>query len=256
MNRTAAGLALVGVLAATWLACVMATGEQGVPPAVLARPSEPPATAGPPTDRPAPPAETAPTTPPPAETPPAAPPAASTTPPSPSPPTASPPATPSAPSAPSTPSSSPPPAPPSAPRGVPAVPAKTEPPPEAPVVPPPPIPDVEIPPIPEVGENPFKPGLPPTRGKLPDVVEEGKRLFNREGRVETDAIGRTLFVFDSGDKPVYLLENTAREYLETVTEHGKKKARWRISGIVTVYGGRNYVLLTKVVRMMPEEEKL
>ena len=121
--------------------------------------------------------------------------------------------------------------------------------------PPPPLPDVEIPVIPEVDKDPFKPGLPPVRVKPPDILEEGKRLFNREGRLDVDKIGRAVFVFDSGDKPMYLLESASREYLEKVTDYAKKTARWRVSGIVTVYGKQNFLLLTKVVQIMPEEEQ-
>ena len=124
------------------------------------------------------------------------------------------------------------------------------------VTPPPPMEDVEIPPIPEVDKNPFQPGPPPVRSKRPDVIEEGKRLFDREGRLEMDPVGRSIFVFDSGEKPMRLLENSWREYLETLTDHARQKARWRISGVVTVYEGENFLLLTKVVRIMPEEEKL
>jgi hypothetical protein len=124
------------------------------------------------------------------------------------------------------------------------------------VTPPEPLPDVEIPPIPEVKDDPFKPGPRPIRPRPADVIEEGKRLFSREGRLEMDPIGRSMFVFDSGDKPVWLLESTWREYLEKVTDQGKKKAHWRVSGIVTIYGGRNYLLLTKVVQMSGPEEGL
>jgi len=53
-----------------------------------------------------------------------------------------------------------------------------------------------------------------------------------------------------------LLENSWREYVETVTHHGKKKIHWRVSGVVTVYEGGNFLLLTKVIHMMPEEENL
>ncbi len=127
---------------------------------------------------------------------------------------------------------------------------------EPPVVPPAPLPDVELPPIPEVDADPFQPGLPPVRVKPPDIVEEGKRLFTREGRLEMDKIGRAIFVFDSGDKPMQLLENSWREYVETRTDPARKKARWRVSGIVTVYGKRNYLLLTKCVQTMPEEQHL
>jgi hypothetical protein len=124
------------------------------------------------------------------------------------------------------------------------------------VAPPPPVPDVEIPPIPEVGDNPFKPGPPPVRKKKPDTLEEGKRIFDREGRVEVDPLGRPLFIFDSGEKPMPILENTVREMLESATDRGKRKTRWRVSGLVTVYEGRNFVLITRATRILPEEENL
>ena len=122
------------------------------------------------------------------------------------------------------------------------------------VTPPPPMPDIDIPPIPEVGKEPFQPGPTPVRPKPADVLEEGKRLFNREGQLDVDPLGRSMFVFNSGDKPMYLLENSWREYLENITDHGTKKLRWRLSGVVTVYGGRNYLLVTRVVHVLPEEE--
>jgi hypothetical protein len=124
------------------------------------------------------------------------------------------------------------------------------------VAPPPPLPDVEIPPIPEVGDNPFKPGPPPVRKRKPDTIEEGKRIFDREGRVEADPLGRPLFIFDSGEKPMPILENAVREMLESVTDRGKRKTRWRVSGLVTVYEGKNFVLITRATRILPEEENL
>ena len=71
-----------------------------------------------------------------------------------------------------------------------------------------------------------------------------------------DKIGRATFVFDSGDKPMQLLENSWREYLESRTDYARKKARWRVSGIVTLYGKRNYLLLTNCTQIMAEAEKL
>lgn len=140
--------------------------------------------------------------------------------------------------------------------GVEAVKKPASPAPEPTINPPPQIPEVEIPPIPQVDEeNPFTPAEPkkPVPGPAAGL-EEGKRLFNREGRVAVDDTGRTVFVFDSGDKPMRLLENSWREFLETITDFGKKDAHWRVSGLITVYQHQNYLLLTKCVRMMPEEE--
>ena len=124
------------------------------------------------------------------------------------------------------------------------------------IAPPPTLPDVNIPPIPEVDEDPFKAGKPPRREGPSGLLAEGKRLFNREGRLETDSIGRSIFVFDSGAPPMYLLENSWREFVEGQTEQAAKLARWRVSGLVTIYGKRNYLLLTKCARIEAEEDQL
>lgn len=122
--------------------------------------------------------------------------------------------------------------------------------------PPPQVPEVAIPPIPQVDEDDtFKPAEPPEAAEAPAVsLDEGKRLFHREGRLALDDEKHAIFVFDSGDKPMRLLENSWRQFLETTTDFGKKEARRRVSGLITVYHQRNYLLLTKCIRMMPEEE--
>ena len=126
------------------------------------------------------------------------------------------------------------------------------------ITPPPPVPEVEIPAIPPVDPKyPFKQSVykPPVKGG-PAPLEEGKRIFDREGRFDHDAEGNPVFVFDSGDTPMRLLESRWREYLESVTDEGRKHARWRVSGIVTLYYRHNYLLLMKVVRIEAEEEGL
>jgi len=126
------------------------------------------------------------------------------------------------------------------------------------LTPPPPVPEVEIPAIPPVDPKyPFKQSVykPPVKGP-PAPLEEGKRIFDREGRFDHDVDGNPVFVFDSGDTPIRLLESRWREYLESVTDEGRKHARWRISGIVTLYHRHNYLLPTKVVRIEAEEERL
>ena len=126
------------------------------------------------------------------------------------------------------------------------------------ITPPPPVPEVEIPAIPPVDPKyPFKQSVykPPLKGG-PAPLEEGKRIFDREGRFDHDADGNPVFVFDSGDTPMRLLESRWREYLESVTGEGQKHARWRASGIVTLYHHYNYLLPTKVIRIEAEEERL
>ena len=130
---------------------------------------------------------------------------------------------------------------------------------EEPVItPPPPVPELGIPPIPPVDpKDPFRPReWEPAVLQGPGLIEEGKRLFDREGRFDVDEDGEPIFVFDSGDVPMRLLKSRWREYLESVTAEGRKHARWRVSGIVTLYYHKNYLLLTKVVRIEAEEESL
>ena len=137
--------------------------------------------------------------------------------------------------------------------------ASPAPPPKEPTIDPPAqLPEVEIPLIPPVDEtDPFKPGeYRPAPKAGPGPLAEGKHLFDREGRLALDEEGHPIFVFDSGDEPMRLLESANREYLENATAQGAKHARWRVSGLVTLYHGRNYLLLLKVVRIMPEEEGL
>ncbi len=126
--------------------------------------------------------------------------------------------------------------------------------PESAAVPPAPVPEVEIPPIPPVGAKPTGPA-DRGAGHRP-LVDERKHLFNREGRIDRDAEGRTVFVFDSGDSPMRLLENSLRQHLEDVSKYGQRVVRWRVSGQITEYRGANYLLLSKTVRIMPEEENL
>jgi hypothetical protein len=134
--------------------------------------------------------------------------------------------------------------------------APVAPPKTATITPPAPLPDVEIPPIPEIDKDPFKPGPPPVRKKRTDALEEGKHLFNREGRLELDPIGRPVYVFETGDKPMRLLENSWRQYMEKMTDNGRKKAHWRVSGTVTLYDGENFLLVTRAMHVTPEEEGL
>jgi hypothetical protein len=113
---------------------------------------------------------------------------------------------------------------------------------------------VDVPPIPPVAQDPYKPGLAAKPGPAgPQPLEESKHVFARSGRIAADQDGRTVFLFDSGDPPMRLLENSLREYLEDVTKGGKLLARWRISGLVTEYRKRNYLLVSRAVRVMPEE---
>ncbi len=87
------------------------------------------------------------------------------------------------------------------------------------------------------------------------LVREGKKLVNREGRVDRRG-ERTYFIFDSGDPPMILLPNKKLQRMEDLCEYGEKPMRFRISGIVTQYRNRNYVTMTKMVVIPKMMEKL
>jgi hypothetical protein len=123
--------------------------------------------------------------------------------------------------------------------------------------PPPPVPEVDIPPIPPVDEeDPFKPREMPAPEAGPGPIEEGKRLFDREGRLELNEEGKPIYVFDSGDPSMRLLPCAWLEFIEKRTRDGRIFARWRVSGLVTTYRSENYLLLTKAIHIQPERDRL
>ncbi len=90
---------------------------------------------------------------------------------------------------------------------------------------------------------------PPRRRATGDesaLIQEGRWLIDREGRLDR-VDGQTRFIFDSGDEPITLLPNAKLERIEDISDYGRRGQKFRISGAVTVYRGRNYLLLSKVL---------
>ena len=85
------------------------------------------------------------------------------------------------------------------------------------------------------------------------VVREGTFIVDRTGRLTRSADGQQLeFTFDADgramrDPPVVLLPNLKLMAMENAVTAGSRDLRFRITGMVTEYKGRNYVLLEKVV---------
>lgn len=84
------------------------------------------------------------------------------------------------------------------------------------------------------------------------VLREGTYLVDRTGRLSHSADGQQAeFIFDSDgqalrDPPVILLPNLKLMTMENAVS-ASRDMRFRITGMVTEYRGRNYVLLDKVV---------
>ena len=86
-----------------------------------------------------------------------------------------------------------------------------------------------------------------------NVLREGTFLVDRVGRLNRTSDGtQAEFTFDSDgktmkDPPVLILPNMKLMSMENAVSSANRDLRFRITGMVTEYRGRNYVLLEKVV---------
>lgn len=98
------------------------------------------------------------------------------------------------------------------------------------------------------GVNAVAPGAPSL-----NVLREGTLIVDRVGRIQKSPNGQQLeFVFDSDgksmqDPPIILLPNLKLMAIENELSRSDRELKFRISGSVTEYRGRNYILLDKVV---------
>ena len=89
------------------------------------------------------------------------------------------------------------------------------------------------------------------------VMREGSLIVDRTGRFVRNNDGQQWeFVFDADgralqDPPVVILPNLTMMAMENYATGTSRELRFRITGEVTEYRGRNYVLLRKAV-VMPE----
>jgi hypothetical protein len=98
-------------------------------------------------------------------------------------------------------------------------------------------------------------GVGATAPKAPtlNLLREGTFLVDRVGRLSRTSDGsQAQLTFDSDgktmqDPPVLILPNLKLMAMENAVTSANRDLRFRISGTVTEYRGRNYVLLEKVV---------
>lgn len=95
--------------------------------------------------------------------------------------------------------------------------------------------------------------LPPGAPQLP-VQREGTFIIDRIGRLLKASDGGWEFTFDADgealrDPPVKVLPNLKLMGMEESIEQLGGDVRFRISGSLTEYRGRNYILLEKVVQV-------
>ena len=116
-------------------------------------------------------------------------------------------------------------------------------------------------PLPEVtsggADESSGPGAVAPAAPVVNVLREGTFLVDRVGRLDRSADGgHAEFVFESDgtalqDPPVVIIPNLKLMQIEDAAANSTRDLRFRISGMVTEYRGRNYVLLEKAV-VVPE----
>ena len=87
--------------------------------------------------------------------------------------------------------------------------------------------------------------------KRPLTVRERDQVINRMGRLGKDAKGSPLFVYESdatalNEPPLILLPCMMLEQMELVAAK-KPNVKFTVTGEVTVYHGKGYLLLRKVI---------
>ena len=106
------------------------------------------------------------------------------------------------------------------------------------------------------GKNAVAPGAP-----VVSVMREGTDVVNRTGRLTRSADGQQWeFTFESDgrtmlDPPVIILPNLNLMKMETAVAGMNRDLRFRITGEVTEYRGRNYILLRKWIVVSDAEKQ-
>src|SRR4051812_28690246 len=91
-----------------------------------------------------------------------------------------------------------------------------------------------------------KPNAPPVL-----VIREGTMIVDRLGRLSHTERGQAEFNFESDgkalrDPPMLLLPNLTLNQIEDQIKVSNRDLKLRVTGVVTEYKGRNYLLLEKV----------
>jgi hypothetical protein len=103
------------------------------------------------------------------------------------------------------------------------------------------------------------PGALPPKAPLVNVLRERSQVFDRVARLShsPDGIQEQITLESDGtalqDPPLILLPNLKLVALEAAA--ADRDARFRVTGMVTEYRGRNYILLQKVVVMSDSDRQ-
>lgn len=114
-----------------------------------------------------------------------------------------------------------------------------------------PLPSVKNPP--QVDSTSGKGAVAPD-APIINIRREGTWINDQPGRMTRTTDGQLEFSFENDgqamkDPPVVLLPNLKLMQMENAVQSANRDVKFRITGMVTEYKGRNYVLLEKVVVM-------
>jgi hypothetical protein len=93
-----------------------------------------------------------------------------------------------------------------------------------------------------------------------NLTREGTYIVDRTGRLTKSADGQSNeLTFDADgkalrDPPMLILPNLKLMQMENAVQSSSRDLRFKVTGIVTEYKGRNYILLEKVV-VVPESTR-
>lgn len=101
------------------------------------------------------------------------------------------------------------------------------------------------------GRAAIVPGAPTVK-----LVREGTYIANRVGRLHREGDGAAQFVFETDGQsllqpPMIVLPNLKLMDMESALKAASRDLKFNITGMVTEYGGRNYLLIEKAV-VVPE----
>lgn len=105
------------------------------------------------------------------------------------------------------------------------------------------------------GGNAVAPGAPQL-----NLIREGTPIVDRTGRLTKSADGQVNeLTFDADgkalkDPPMVILPNLKLMQMENAVQSTSRDLRFKVSGVVTEYKGRNYILLERVV-VVPESTR-
>jgi hypothetical protein len=85
-----------------------------------------------------------------------------------------------------------------------------------------------------------------------NLVREGSYIADRVGRLTRTPEGQVEFTFEADglalkDPPMLILPNLKLMIMESMVKNASKDLKFHVSGMVTEYNGRNYILLEQVV---------